>query len=142
MFPLSKWIGIAKIAAIIGLLSYGLVTLNSYRKDRVELQEQVATELAAKLSAQATAQELQNANILLVDAMRVQEESIKRMEARLETMNQEFTALRQVRESEKAIFDEHEFGRLTKAKPGLIEKLANEATAERFERFESIINGG
>ena len=42
--------------------------------------------------------------------------------------------------AQRKVFEEHNFEALTKAKPGLIEKLANKATQERMDAFENAFN--
>jgi len=41
---------------------------------------------------------------------------------------------------QKEVFERHNFDALVKAKPGLIEHLANKATQERMDAFENSLN--
>ena len=136
-----SWLPAIKFAIGAAVLSYGLIYLNALRVDRVELQAQVLEETVARASAQILAMERANANVLLQDALDVQQASLLRARERLGVLNTEFGEYRRVADEEKAVFDEHDFAALTSAKPGLIERLANRATKRQFEEFEKVFNG-
>ena len=71
---------------------------------------------------------------------------IKRHDERLELLlkdaiQRQDVIRKETREQQK-IFERHDFQALTEAKPGLIERLANRATEDRFNAFEDAFNGG
>ncbi len=136
-----SWLPAIKFIVGAAVLTYGLIYLNALREDRVELQAQVLSETVAKVSAQVLAMERANANVLLTDALDVQEASLFRARERLAVLNTEFGEFRRVADEEKAVFDEHDFTALTSAKPELIERLANRATRAQFDEFEKVFNG-
>lgn len=64
----------------------------------------------------------------------------KRLELLLEDAIAERAKIRAEASKQIEVFQEHNFEALTKAKPGLIEKLANKATKERMDAFEDAFN--
>lgn len=64
----------------------------------------------------------------------------KRLELLLAEAIEQQKEIRAVARQQVEIFENHNFEALTKAKPGLIEKLANKATQERLDAFEEAFN--
>ena len=64
----------------------------------------------------------------------------KRMELLLSDALQRQDEIRAEATAQREVFEDHNFTALTKAKPGLIEKLANKATQERMNAFEDAFN--
>jgi len=137
----SKWFSLAKFAAVIGLCAYALVTFNAARNEAADLRDAIITESAAKISSQAEAQELRNAQILLEDALQIQIDSINRANAAIRELNAEYSEYRREADAQIAVFAEHDLEALTNAKPELLERLANRATRQRFDEFELVFDG-
>lgn len=131
----------AKFAAVTGLCAYALVTFNAARQEAADLRDAIITESAAKISSQAEAQALRNAQTLLEDTLQIQIDSINRSRREINALIIEFDDYRQEADAQLAVFEEHDFEGLTNAKPGLIERLANRATKSRFTEFEQAFNG-
>jgi hypothetical protein len=64
----------------------------------------------------------------------------QRMELLLESSLQRQDEIRAEAKAQREVFEGHNFEALTKAKPGLIEKLANKATQKRMDSFEDAFN--
>ena len=73
-------------------------------------------------------------------AMWEKEAHAERLELLLEEARAERAAIRAEAARQVEVFEDHNFEALTKAKPGLIEKLANKATQERMDAFEDAFN--
>lgn len=73
-------------------------------------------------------------------AMWEKEANEKRLELLLAKAIEEKAAIREEARRQIDVFENHNFEALTKAKPGLIEKLANKATQERLDAFEDAFN--
>lgn len=58
-----------------------------------------------------------------------------------ESHSEQLTTIRDEKTAQKAVLEERErFSRLVDAKPGILQRLANKATQERFDELESLLN--
>jgi len=73
-------------------------------------------------------------------AMAEKQAHVIRLEILLDHALEEQKAVTTIAKEQQDIFERHNFTALTKAKPGLIEKMANKATQERMDAFEKAFN--
>lgn len=107
--------------------------LNDYVADQKAQQNQIVH------LVQERDQAIQEA-ISALKAIEEQEAHVKRMELLLEETLKRQDEIRAEAREEKRTFEEHDFEKLVIAKPTLIERLANRATAERMKSFEDAFN--
>lgn len=126
-----KWILLAGVLLVV----YFKAT--SFYEDYKQAKEDQARELVRtaleKQAAELSLQSLQGTllmmmeqqrkyELLLVDSLRKQDE------------------IRAEADKQVEVFEDHDFEGLVEAKPGLIEKLANRATAERMQEIQDALN--
>lgn len=129
-----------KWAAIIGVVSFALVIYQQNQVDARNMRDSLITVNAEKISNQARAQELENANVVLQSALEITKESAKNARIAIELANYHLAEARIDAQKQRKVFDEHNLSKLANAKPGLIERLSNRATKERFDELEDLFN--
>lgn len=123
----------AKIFAFIGLAYLAIDTVRDFMADQKAKTEALITANADKVGAQAMAQELKNANILMAQSLEIQKESLAIATKNIALLNEQYAEFRAIKNKEAAVFAEHDVEALTRAKPKMLERLANRATKARFE---------
>ena len=73
----AKLFGLAKFAVVAGIISAALVMAGNFMADQREIRDSLIEANAEKVSQQAKAQELANANVQLQSALDVQKESAR-----------------------------------------------------------------
>ena len=132
----------AKVFVIAGVVLYGLMMGDSFLKDQREVRNNLITVNAEKVSAEARAQTLANANAQLEEQRRVEEEFRKETVAALGQLNATFTEIRREQQSQKIVLEGDRLNRLGSGrKQDRIEALSNAATRDRFDSVEEIFDG-
>ena len=139
MNPMSILKG-AKVFLILGVISYGLITVNSFMKDQRALRDSVITVNAEKVSAQAQAQELANANVLLEAKAEIEARFRADTQRELEELNETFTQIRLEQSTQTQILEGTRLQNAMDKRHTLVVRLANRATRKRFDEVEGIFN--
>lgn len=135
-FLLAKWKWIA-IAIVLGVVLYGIWEGYTIYKEREFLLEE-REGIIAGLTQDNTILEIENQSqketisLMLEEQKRIRELHAATIKL-YEDVYEEVAA-------QKQIFEEHDFTRLSNAKPGLIIKPMNDATKERFDEIVAAFN--
>ena len=112
--------GILLLATMAGSAWYFKYSQNKM----AELNQELAVEATARASAEANLQRERN--------------RVAQQQATLNTLAQESVQIRREQQEVIDIFAEHDLQRLAEAKPGLIERRVNAATASVFDELEEV----
>ena len=130
-----KWIA-------YGILLLTALYLGKQVYDAFQDREQLLQE-----RQQTVAQLLQDVTIAEIEATTAKDavQQLRESQARIELLQAENLAVQaQIREEQRAqkavLEDQQRLERVTKAKPGLIERLANKATQERHDEMAAVFN--
>ncbi len=140
MIGASAIISGVKWAAVLAVITLVVVTYRQQVADARNMRDSLITVNAEKISEQARAQELENANVILQSVLTISLESAEESRIAVEALNEHFAEFRIESDAQKNVFDEHNLQNLANKKRGLIEKLSNKATKERFNELESLFN--
>jgi hypothetical protein len=118
-----------KVAIGMGILLLATMAASAFyfkysQGKLAELNQKVAAEQARAESAEANLEFMQD--------------SIARQQATLNTLAQQSVEIRREQQEVIDIFAEHDLQRLAEAKPGLIERRVNAATASVFDELEEV----
>lgn len=131
-----------KLAAVIGVVSYGLIMVNSFLKDQRELRDAVIVSNAEKVSAQARAETFAHANQQLEAIIETEKRFRVEQEKALVEINENFAEIKVEQERQSQVLEGDRLSRLAGSrKKNLIVRLSNKATAERFRSVEAIFDG-
>lgn len=126
---------------ILGVISYGLLTANSFMKDQRNLRDAAITANAEKVSAQARAQTLVNANVQLEAIVETERRFRAETEEALNELNDIFTETRREQSQQTQALERYRLSPLaTSEEQDRIERLSNLAMAARFREVENIFN--
>lgn len=131
----AKWIA---ISVAVSAAAGAVLSVKGCVEDQ---NNKVVQEVSDKMQAQADAAAEKSARQVTEATLKTVEAQKTASDALLTAANAENQALRVQREQQKMVFEKHDLGALMAKKPGLIERLANKATAERMQQFEEAING-
>lgn len=116
---------------VVGLMAFGAHTFIVNEKDKRLDQLQVQVDM------------LNQQNVALQTAAQTNEQTIRSMETqmreqavRVGALTERTGQLQAEKDEYLKIFRDHDFTRLARARPGLIEPRANRATAEVFRQIE------
>ena len=129
-----KWL---VIGALLLIALYGWYKVNNVIEERNALKQELDSKITQlvkdKTELSIAKQEAeQTINMMLADKARIEELYNATLKVQ-ETINT--VALQQ-----EKIFEEHDFTKLSNAKPGLIIKPMNRATQERFDEIVTVFN--
>ncbi len=118
-----------KVAIGMGILLVATMATSAwyfkYSQNKLaEANQKVAVEATARASAEANLQRERN--------------RVREQQATLNTLAQQSVEIRREQQETIDIFAEHDLKRLAEAKPGLIERRVNAATASVFDELEEI----
>ena len=137
--PLSLLKG-AKVFLIVGVIAFGLTVLKNCEANRVAERDAAITANAEKVSAQANAAALATANAQMVALAEATASALQAAaEARVQ-VDAQFLEIRDHQMEQKSVLEGNRLNVLVGKKKGLIERLANKATAERFREVEEIFD--
>jgi len=132
----------AKVFLIVGVLSFGLMTVRDFMKDQRNLRDSIITVNAEKVSAQARAQTLETANAQLEKIAAVNEKFRADTQIALENLNETFTGIRLEQINQTQVLEGNRLNTLANSrKQDLIEKQSNRATRARFDEVEAVFDG-
>lgn len=131
----------AKVFIIAGVILYGLMMVNNFRKDEQAETDALLTANAERVSALAHAQTLATANAQLEAITNAQAESIKQSAAAMAKSAEHFEAIERNQEEQKRLLEGKRLNNAVRGKRELVERLANRATKERFREVEQIFDG-
>ena len=123
--------------ALVAAIGTAAWKINGWKTDRDALLEERKGTIA-ELTQNLTIAEMErnSAQAALFKAEQEKRRILENQNALLLTQDLIRAEIRE----QKKIFEDHDFARLVAAKPGLIEKLSNKATAERFDDLEATFN--
>lgn len=123
--------------ALVGAIGTAAWKINGWKTDRDALLEERKGTIA-DLTQNLTIAEMERntAQAALFKSEQEKRKILKNQESLIATQN----AIRLEIREQKKIFEDHDFAKLVNAKPGLIEKLSNKATQERFSDLEDTFN--
>ncbi len=130
-----------KVFLILGVISFGLIMVNSFLKDQREVRNSLITANAEKVSAQARAEVFAHANLQLEARIDTQDKLAAATQDSLENLNEDFTAIRIEQARQTVVLEGDRLSRLIDKKQELIKRLSNKATRARFDEVESIFDG-
>jgi len=136
----SAIVSAVKWAAVVGVVTLALVIYQQNQKDARNMRDSLITVNAEKISQQARAQELENANVVLESALQISLESHAASAKAVEELNEQFAEARIESTEQQAVFDDHDLQNLANHRPETIERLSNRATKERFDELEDLFN--
>lgn len=127
--------------ALVSFGMYGLKTYNQMKADeKARIQAIITlTENVAKEASRADNQETR-ANIAEATNANLRE-SLVASQAAQKKINTEFTEFRTTANSQIAVLQKHDLQALLDAKPELVVKKVNQATASRFQQVEELLDG-
>ena len=123
--------------ALVAAIGTAAWKINGWKTDRDALLEERKGTIA-ELTQNLTIAEMER-NSAKAALFKAEEEKRRILENQNALLLTQDLIRAEIREQKK-IFEDHDFSRLVAAKPGLIEKLSNKATAERFDDLESTFN--
>jgi hypothetical protein len=129
-----KWIVLSIIALILLFFAFKVYGAFKDRDALLEEREGRITQLVKdNTEAEIEKQSLQaTVNKMLEDRKRIEELHAATIEL--------YEGIYEEVASQKKIFEEHDFTKLSNAKPGLIIRPMNKATKERFDEISSVFN--
>ena len=131
----------AKVFLIIGAVVFLTATLKTCENNRVAERDAAITANAEKVSAQANAAALATANAQLEAIAKATAAALEAAaEARVE-IDARFVAIQKTQQEQKSLLENNRLNVLLRDKRGLILRLANKATRERFDEVEAIFDG-
>lgn len=134
-------IKLAKFAAVIGLVTLALITYRQMEADKQNLRDAVITANAEKVTVQARAQELENANRQLEVALSITEQSIAASNAAIIDLNRAREIAQEEADRQRDVLeDANRLQLIANRRTSLLERMVNRATKERFNELESLFN--
>ena len=131
----------AKMLAIVALLTFGLTTLKKCEDNRVAERDAAIVANANKVSAQAHAAVLAQANAQLEAVREERDRSQRQAELARAIIDEQFEEIERTQRENNRLLEGNRLNDAVRAKPGLIENRANAATRERFDEVEDIFDG-
>lgn len=131
----------AKMLAIVALLTFGLTTLKKCEDNRVAERDAAIVANANKVSAQAHAAVLAQANAQLEAVREERDRSQRQAELARAIIDEQFEEIERTQRENNRLLEGNRLNNAVRAKPGLIENRANAATRERFDEVEDIFDG-
>jgi len=128
----------------LALVSFGMYALKTYNQLKADEKARIQaiitlTENVAKEASRADNQETR-ANIAEANNENLKASLAAAQEAQTK-INSEFTEFRSTANSQIAVLQKHDLGKLLEAKPELVLRNVNKATAERFKQVEGLLDG-
>ena len=130
-----------KAFLILGVISFGLLMVNSFLKDQREVRNSLITVNAEKVSAQARAEVFAHANLQLEAVIETNDRLTAETQESLKDLNETFTAIRLEQAQQTEVLEGDRLSRLIDKKQELIELRSNKATRARFDEVETVFDG-
>ena len=131
----------AKIFVIVAVVAYTLSIVKGCEQNRVLERDAAIVANANKVSAQANAANLAIANAQL-EAITKQRDKAQEDAARAqEIATEEFALIAKKHAAQIGTLESNQLNRAVRGKRELVQKLANDATRERFDEVEAIFDG-
>ena len=128
----------------LALVSFGMYALKTYNQlkadDKARIQTIITlTENVAKEASRADNQETR-ANIAEANNASLTASLADMQEAQVK-INTEFTEFRTTANAQISVLQKHDLEKLLEARPELVLKNVNKATADRFKQVEGLLDG-
>lgn len=131
----------SKFFIIAALVAYALWFVNDYRQDQNAQRDALITANATAVSAEAKMQVIATANAQLEAITESQAKALVAASAAMEESAERFQAIEQNQQDQKALLEGNRLNEAVRGKRTLVQKLANDATRERFDEVENIFDG-
>ena len=131
----------AKIFVIVAVVAYTLSIVKGCEQNRVLERDAAIVANANKVSAQANAANLAIANAQLEAITRQRDKSQADAARAQEIATEEFAIIAEEHAVQIGMLEGNQLNRAVRGKRELVEKLANDATRERFDEVEAIFDG-
>ena len=134
IFAQWKWIVLSIVTLVILFLAFKVYSVFKERDDLIKEKENAITQLIKDYTVSEIERQRAQDTVNLMTAENIRIQNI------YDKITETQEAIRNIELEQKRIFIEHDFTKLSNAKPGLIIKPMNKATQERFDEIANTFN--